>query len=724
MVATIEKITTAESWVRANRKYLQDELRRLRLLLRRRVLWMRRIWERDPLSNSRGIVISDALADRLVRGFDAEEEAAFYCDDAECLAIAEALNEVEAQLETQRAGLTDEGRVPSLEGLCRTFHLSPFERDVLLLSFAVRTDPDFAILSGYLHDDANACYLTESQAANILCADPKEREAARSAFLPLEPLRRFRLILLDRGAARTGQPSIISIDERVADYIRGVNHLDERLAYLLRIITPVFAAGGHQELVDSLLSWAQTFTGQAWPMIHFTGALDSGKELVAAEFCARLGAQLYQLDVRQLPLHEEDRHQLLHLIERESMLSHFALYVNLDDIEMGDKVQAAAAKEWVERSGGILFVGARERVEFHRPVFHFAIAKPGAVAQRAIWNALLADVPNSVNGQIESIVEQFNLGPRAIPQAIANGVARAQRRSAESNLAPEDLWHACREQVGWRLGGLAQRLDLYYGWDDIVLPDDTADQLREIASQVPARAQVYEHWGFGARLPRGRGISALFSGPSGTGKTMAAEIIARHLELDLYRIDLAGVVSKYIGETEKNLRSVFDAAEESGAILFFDEADALFGRRSEVKDSHDRYANIEIDYLLQRMEEYRGLAILCTNRRSSLDRAFLRRLRFLVEFPFPDGEQRRTIWQKVFPVEAPLEALDLDALARLEISGGNIRNVALNAAFLAAQQQTNIQMKHVLHAARREYVKIDKLLTEAEFGAHYGQMKA
>jgi SpoVK/Ycf46/Vps4 family AAA+-type ATPase len=215
----------------------------------------------------------------------------------------------------------------------------------------------------------------------------------------------------------------------------------------------------------------------------------------------------------------------------------------------------------------------------------------------------------------------------------------------------------------------------------------------------------------------------LVSGPSGTGKTMAAEILANELKLDLYRIDLAGIVSKYIGETEKNLRNVFDAAEQSGAILFFDEADALFGKRSEVRDSHDRYANIEIDYLLQRVEDYRGLAILCTNRRSALDRAFLRRLRFLVEFPFPDWSQRRLIWQKVFPPEAPLGALDFEALSRMEIPGGNIRNIALNAAFLAAGEKSRIGMEHVLQAARREYAKIDKLLTEAEFGSQYMLMK-
>jgi SpoVK/Ycf46/Vps4 family AAA+-type ATPase len=202
---------------------------------------------------------------------------------------------------------------------------------------------------------------------------------------------------------------------------------------------------------------------------------------------------------------------------------------------------------------------------------------------------------------------------------------------------------------------------------------------------------------------------------------MAAEILARHLRLDLYRIDLAGVVNKYVGETEKNLRSIFDAADQSGAMLFFDEADALFGKRTEVRDSHDRYANIEVNYLLQRMEDYRGVAILCTNRRNSLDRAFLRRLRFLVDFPFPDAEDRRRIWQKMFPPMAPLGALDFAALARLEVPGGNIRNIALNAAFLAADAGQSIETVHVLHAARREYSKIDKLPSAAEFGSYYRQ---
>ena len=230
------------------------------------------------------------------------------------------------------------------------------------------------------------------------------------------------------------------------------------------------------------------------------------------------------------------------------------------------------------------------------------------------------------------------------------------------------------------------------------------------------RATVYEDWGFAAQSARGLGISALFSGPSGTGKTMAAEVLARELRLDLYRVDLSATVSKYIGETEKNLRRIFDAAEEGGVILLFDEADALFGKRSEVKDSHDRYANIEVGYLLQRMEAYRGLAILTTNLKGSLDSAFLRRIRFVVQFPFPDVIQRTEIWRRVFPARTPASGLDERQLARLNVGGGNIRNIALGAAFLAAEADEPVRMPHLLRAAQVEYAKLEKPLTEAEAG--------
>jgi SpoVK/Ycf46/Vps4 family AAA+-type ATPase len=266
------------------------------------------------------------------------------------------------------------------------------------------------------------------------------------------------------------------------------------------------------------------------------------------------------------------------------------------------------------------------------------------------------------------------------------------------------------------LDDLAQRIEPVADWDDLVLPEAQRLLLREIASHVRQRTTVYGTWGFSTKGARGLGISALFAGASGTGKTLAAEVLAHELRLDLYRIDLSSVVSKYIGETEKNLRRVFDAAEAGGAILLFDEADALFGKRSEVKDSHDRYANIEVSYLLQRMEIYRGLAILTTNLKSALDAAFLRRIRFIVQFPFPDAVQRAEIWQRIFPRRLPAENLDMNKLARLNVTGGNIRNIALNAAFLAADAHEPVRMTHMLRAAYTEYAKLEKPLTEAEIG--------
>ncbi len=721
MAENIENVATV-TWAEANQAHLVQELRRIRLLLRRKVRWLRRNWQLDPLATHRGLVISDARADRLLDGAGGDEELEFYRDDPESVEITRALEEVERDLAPRRGSLTDKGEIPSLEALVRTFALGPFERDALLMCFAVDDDPAFATLCAYIADDVNARHATPHLVLSVLCRSGKERSTARAALLPSAPLRRFKLLTLtDAGTAQHSRT--LRIDERVADYARGINRLDERVALLLRPLPAASPGAAHRATVDQLVRWAESTAGQPWPPFHLTGPAGAGKKTVASEFCARAGLQLYGIDLRRLPLQDSERHELLHLMEREAALSRIALYADVTDLDASDRPLTSSARDWMERYGSVQFVGGRERWKFQRPVVHIAVQKPNAAEQKEIWMRSLQGIANSVNGQIEAIIQQFDLGPGAIPQAVDSAVANVRSSSGESVLGAEDLWRACREQAGWQLSGLAQRLTPAYAWDDIVLPPDLLRQLREIADQVAARSQVYERWGFGARLPRGRGISALFSGPSGTGKTMAAEILANHLQLDLFRIDLSGVVSKYIGETEKNLRNVFDAAEQSGAILFFDEADALFGKRTEVKDSHDRYANIEINYLLQRMEDYRGLAILCTNRRSALDRAFLRRLRFLVEFPFPDCEQRRLIWQKVFPPEAPLGTLDPGALSRLEIAGGNIRNIALNAAFIAAGEGKNIDTPHVLHAARREYAKIDKLLTEAEFGSHFRLVK-
>ncbi|HKG15259.1 MAG TPA: ATP-binding protein, partial [Pyrinomonadaceae bacterium] len=297
----------------------------------------------------------------------------------------------------------------------------------------------------------------------------------------------------------------------------------------------------------------------------------------------------------------------------------------------------------------------------------------------------------------------------------AKAQAVEEEDADDTSARGERLWDACLRATRPRLDALAQRLDPVATWDDIVLPPAEISLLHQIAAQIGQRSIVYDEWGFRKKMNRGLGISALFTGQSGTGKTMAAEVIANELRLNLYRIDLSAVVSKYIGETEKNLRRLFDAAEDGGMILFFDEADAIFGKRSEVKDSHDRYANIEINYLLQRMEAFGGLAILATNMKSALDAAFMRRLRFVVNFPVPTAAERRLIWEKAFPEEVPTEELDFDRLSRLNLTGGNIHSIVLNASFLAAGAGTHVTMPVVLEAARTELRKLERPINEADF---------
>jgi hypothetical protein len=386
-----------------------------------------------------------------------------------------------------------------------------------------------------------------------------------------------------------------------------------------------------------------------------------------------------------------------------------------------DPAREAAIAGAIEGIQGMLLLAGRDRRSHpHRLIVTLEVGPATPEEQAALWMTGLGTAASSLDGGLGALVSQFNMSGAAIRAACAGALACApmiERGSEEdSGTFRNALWQACQVEARPRLDNFAQRIQPVAAWDDLVLPDSQKQILREIEIHVRQRHRVYQSWGFAAKSSRGLGISTLFSGGSGTGKTMAAEVLAKELRLDLYRIDLSQVVSKYIGETEKNLRRVFDAAEAGGAILLFDEADALFGKRSEVKDSHDRYANIEISYLLQRMETYRGLAILTTNMKEALDEAFLRRIRFVVQFPFPDAAARAEIWQRTFPVATPTAGVDVSKLARLNVAGGNIRNIALYAAFLAADAGVPVGMTHLLRAARVEYGKLERSLTEAEIG--------
>jgi len=530
---------------------------------------------------------------------------------------------------------------------------------------------------------------------------------------PAAPLRYWRLIEVSSqgGASLTG--SRLRIDERILHYLTGIQYLDERLTGLMQPVPAVADQVPSHRAIAASIAATWTRAGRPAVLFQLCGADETSKRSIAASGCALAGLSLYALAADQIPASAQEVAGLIRTWEREAALTSSALYIDADAIDRTDARAVAQVSRFLEQAHGPVLLGVRER---WRPLQRFLktldVPKPTVEEQALLWHTLLAEAPGGVNGHAAEMAAQFSLTAPAIHASVAEAMESGQRGE---DLAAA-LWDAGRSQARPRLDDLAQRIDATAQWDDLVLPPKEKALLKTIGTHVKHRAKVYGEWGFGATGRRGLGISALFAGASGTGKTMAAEVLANDLRLDLYRIDLSSVVSKYIGETEKNLRRVFDAAEDGGAILFFDEADALFGKRSEVKDSHDRYANIEINYLLQRMESYRGLAVLATNMRSALDPAFLRRIRFVVNFPFPETAQRAEIWQRVFPKSTPTRGLDPDRLARLSIAGGNIRNIALNAAFLAAEEGTQVSMSHVAHAARDEFAKIEKPLPESDLG--------
>lgn len=602
-------------------------------------------------------------------------------------------------------GQRDTGGTFALEQLCTAFGLSSFERDLVLLCAGGELDSSFRALCGAAQGDPRRDFPTFSLA---LAALP---EAHWSALAPSSPLRYWRLVEAGAGDALTTAP--LRLDERVLHFLTGLNFLDERLRGLVRPVAAEPKLPSSQ--LDLARRVADAWTGEAPvsppPALQLCGADTAAQRAVAVAACSRLGVRLHALRATNLPSGAAERETLARLWEREAILSHSALLIESEHSDDAETTRNVAA--FLESVQGLVLLARREPLTgCRRAMLRFDVTKPTAGEQRDLWTEVLGHRAAGFNGAVDRVVSQFNLGVTAIREI---GAELRPLPAAAGGPPPEvELWDLCRAQTRPGLEALAQRRDAAAEWEDLVLPEAERRVLREIVAQVRQRFKVYETWGLARKCGRGLGISALFAGPSGTGKTLAAEVLAHALRLDLYRIDLSAVVSKYIGETEKNLRRIFDAAEDSGVILLFDEADALFGKRSEVRDSHDRYANIEVSYLLQRMEAYRGLAILTTNLKSALDAAFLRRLRFVVQFPFPDPVQRAEIWRRMFPAETPTDGLDCARLAALNVPGGNIRNIAVNAAFLAADDGQPVRMTHLLRAARTEYAKLEKALTDAE----------
>lgn len=564
--------------------------------------------------------------------------------------------------------------------------LSDFERDLLVLCAGAELDPAIPVALAQLRGAGEPAEVNFSIA--LACLDAPHW----NALSPGRPLRFWQMLTLD---GRSPTRASLHVDERTLSALLGLDDLDQRL--LMRADLPRWEGAvlpaSHLQVIRGM--------ERLWNAGSFAFVLDGphkeDRQQVVARAAYDAGRRLCRMQAQAIPTDATEVHLLQRLWEREALLQPLLLMIEVETEE-----ESARAIRFVQGCQAPLILSARSALSAGGQVPRLHLPTPDIQEQELLWRQALGEKANGTLREVPRVLGQFQLSATDI------------QRLGRSDARKETLWSRCRALAQPRLAHLAERVASSVGWDDLVLPQREAEVLHHLTAQVRNCFTVYHDWGMAGGSTRGQGVTALFAGPSGTGKTLAAEVIANDLELDLYRVDLSAVVSKYIGETEKNLAQIFDAAEAGGVVLLFDEADALFGERSQVSDSHDRYANIEIAYLLQRMESFAGLSILTTNIRDAIDQAFLRRLRFLVDFPFPDKGLRRAIWSQSFPAGLLEAGLDLDRLARLNVAGGTIRTIALNAAFLAADQDKPLDMGHIQRAARFEYDKMGRLLSPAE----------
>jgi ATP-dependent 26S proteasome regulatory subunit len=651
-------------------------------------------------------------------------------------------------------GATPPARSPLAELLQRC-GLENFDADLILLALAPEIDLRYERIFAYLQDDVTRKRPTVELALNLLCASAEEKLERRLNLSSDATLMREGLIHVISDPNQVEPPFLahyLKLDEQVLKLLLGDNALDSRLAPFCELVQP--AAGWDEsalgpETKAALAVLAEQAHANMRPLrFYFQGRSGTGKRQAAEAVAGHLGVPLLSVAADRL-LAAPGGSALLKLLFRESQLHRAVLYIPALDragspegaAKVGPDARVPELLAAVSRHDGITILAGqgpwRPQAGANFGVKALTFSVLGFTESCACWKAELERRGVALETEaLHMLASRFRLSSGQIKNAAAAGLINSQWTQAAGASAPkpghsgdsgvagqtvaapltlDDLSGAARAQCGHDLGRLTAKVQPHYTWDDIILPPDQMAHLHEVCAQAVYRNVVYGEWGFDRKLSLGKGLNMLFVGPPGTGKTMAAEVIAHELQLDLYRIDLSQVVSKYIGESEKNLDRIFTAAENSNAILFFDEADALFGKRSEVRDSHDRYANIEISYLLQKMEEYQGISVLATNLRQNLDDAFMRRVQAVVEFPFPDAEYRQRIWSTVFPREAPLDTdVDFKLLAQeVQLAGGNIKNMALAAAFYAAGDGGSIRMEHLIQAAHREHQKIGRSWNEA-----------
>jgi ATPase family associated with various cellular activities (AAA) len=611
-----------------------------------------------------------------------------------------------------------------LAALRRLFALDQLDVDVLLAALAPDLDTRYERIYAFLQDDITRKRPTVGLLVRLLSDTLDDEAAARARFHPEAPLFRGGLLAFDAGAADVPLLSTAPRpDERVVAHLLGIDSVDGRLLGHTSFEPAPDPAPFSEAAAETIVSAARSGIG----LIGLRGPMAAGKRDAARLFAASTGLALLTVDVPALLACPACTPPLaVRLVFREALFLSAAVYWSHAERLWADGDLEAATRRSLEgeleRAPIPVLLGGAATWEpppvlGARPLLTVTVGLPTVAEREVRWRRELGD---GATDELDEPIREVAAGFRLTSRQVSDAVRVANSLAAIDGAAPvraRDLYAGARAVSGRRLAELGTRIEPVADWSQLVLPEDSVAQLRELCATFRQRDRVLEEWGFGGRLTGGKGVTALFAGTSGTGKTMAAEVVARELRLALFRIDLSGIVSKWIGETEKNLDRVFEAAWDSNAILFFDEADALFGKRSEVKDSHDRYANLEISYLLQKMESYEGLAILATNMRQQIDDAFLRRLTFNVIFPLPEEQERARIWAAVWPPELPrADDVDFAALARIRLAGGNIKNVVLAGAHFAAAEDRAVALDDLVHGIRREYQKLGKQVSADDIG--------
>jgi SpoVK/Ycf46/Vps4 family AAA+-type ATPase len=727
-------------------EHLLAELTWLRLMLHREILRLRAagLFTEDPF---RGLYVSDEQVDSLLRDRYAHLAGRERGLEAppQLQILNEEIREMRASIQARLQASLAAGVSPPLARLADLFQLSEFEWQALVVCAASEIDLRFETLYSYAQNDVNRKHPSAGLILRLLCGDVYEQSRCRIVFSHEGRLLRQGLVRFTEPSPDRERPFLarpLKIEERIISFLLEMPSLDDRLHPFTVLSKPARALSSlhfpeslSRSQGDLVRSTPNGGTGATF-LLYGPGGV--GKRSAAEALCAGSDRRLLSVDLSAALTSSLPLDTLLALLRREAVLCGADLFFAHAELLAGDDHQRQQWRMTFERAfvseSFRVFVGSElpwpdAGCRGTEPRLSFDFPTPSFPDRLLVWHEALAQTGRRLDSaaDIAVLANKFVLTAGQIHRACREASSRALLgAAADASITMENLEAAARSQSNHGLRRLAQKISAHHDWSALVLPPHAMRQLRDVCSAEKYRQVVYSQWGFDQRLIMGKGLNTLFCGSSGTGKTMAAGILARELGLDLYKIDLSTVVSKYIGETEKQLSQIFREAGSSNAILFFDEADALFGKRSEVKDAHDRYANVEVAYLLQKMEEYEGVVILATNFRKNMDDAFTRRMHHIVEFPFPDAEYRERIWKSIIPPTAPLAGdVDFGFLARqFELAGGNIRNVAVAAAFLAAEEDCPMRMEHFIVATARELQKVGKLPSRSEFRDYYELIRA